>query len=178
MNALSIIDKYYPEDNILKKTLITHSLQVCRRALYVADTHPELNLDKDILEQGSMLHDIGIFLTDAPSIHCHGKASYLAHGFLGGQLLRQEGLDVYARICERHTGTGLTKETIQNLHIPIPVKDYIPETMEEQVICYADKFYSKSKLNREKTPQDVYNSLLKFGQEQADKFMAWHELFG
>ena len=86
-------------------------------------------------------------------------------------------MEAYARICERHTGTGLTKETIEQYQLPIPAQDYFPETIEEIVICYADKFYSKSHLDRVKTPEQVYNSLLKFGKAQAETFKEWHERF-
>ena len=177
MTAIDVINKYYPTDNPLKQTLLIHSQSVCDRALSVASQHPELKLDKRILAEGAMLHDIGIFLTNAPSIHCFGKAPYLMHGYLGGQILRQEKMETYARICERHTGTGLTKETIQQYRLQIPLQDYFPETIEEKVICYADKFYSKSHLDRIKTPEEVYNSLLKFGNSQAETFKAWHEQF-
>ncbi len=50
-----------------------------------------------------MLHDIGIFLTDAPGIHCHGTAPYIAHGYLGADLLRRERYsEDVARVAERH----------------------------------------------------------------------------
>jgi len=177
MNAIDIINKYYSTNIPLKETLLIHSQAVCDEALSVAHRHPELKLNETILETGAMLHDIGIFLTDAPSIHCFGKEPYLMHGYLGGQLLREEGMEAYARICERHTGTGLTKETIEQYQLPIPAQDYFPETIEEIVICYANKFYSKSHLERVKTPEQVYNSLLKFGKAQAETFKEWHERF-
>ena len=177
MNALSIINKYYPEENELKHILLMHSKQVCAKALQVHSAHPELHLDATILENGAILHDIGIFLTHAPSICCYGNADYLMHGYLGGELLRREGLEIYSRICERHTGTGITKELILERGLDIPVQDYLPETMEEIVICYADKFYSKSHLDKEKKPEQVYKSLLKFGEDGAKKFMSWHMRF-
>ena len=65
MDALAIINKYYPEDNELKHILLTHSRSVADKALWIAGKHPELNLDKQFLEEAAMLHDIGIFMTDA-----------------------------------------------------------------------------------------------------------------
>ena len=70
MDALGIIDKYYPEDNELKRILLTHSRLVADKALWIADRHPELNLDRQFLEEAALLHDIGVFLTDAPGIYC------------------------------------------------------------------------------------------------------------
>lgn len=178
MNAEELIDKYYPEENKLKEMLLIHSGEVCNKALEVSHCHPELQLDEEILRNGAMLHDIGIFLTNAPSIYCHGKENYLLHGYLGGQILRKEGLPVLARICERHTGAGLTREDIIKQQIPLPHQNFLPETEEEKVICYADKFYSKSDINRVKTWEEAYQSLLKFGIEGATRFKCWHEQFG
>ena len=177
MDALAWIDRFYPEENELKKILLLHSRQVCAKALAVARRHPSLHLDETVLENGSLLHDIGIFQTWAPGIHCFGTYHYLLHGYLGAQMLREEGEETYARICERHTGTGLSQQTIQEMQLPIPQQDYLPETMEEQVICYADKFYSKSHLQEEKTLDQVRHSLQKFGENQVARFMQWHALF-
>lgn len=174
----SIIDRYYPDDNALKNILITHSRQVREHALMVAQRHPELHLDTQVLSDGALLHDIGIFLTHAPSIGCHGIHPYLMHGYLGACLLRKEGQETLARICERHTGTGLTRETIQETGLSVPLHDYLPETMEEQVICYADKFYSKSHINLSRTPEQTIQSLEKWGKHCVSRFLEWHELFG
>lgn len=177
MDIQALIDKYYPEDNELRRMFLTHSRQVAERALQVAERHPELGLDKILLYEGGMLHDIGIFMTDAPGIHCHGSEPYLLHGTIGAQLLRGEGLPQLARMCERHTGAGLTCEDIRRQHLPLPERDLLPETLEEKVVCYADKFYSKSNLERTKTPEQAFQSLRKFGEEGAQRFLEWDRQF-
>lgn len=191
MDYLVLLHRYYPEDNALRRMLLHHSRQVCARALQIVERHPELGANRNLVEAGAMLHDIGIFLTDAPGIHCHGTAHYILHGSLGAQLLRneakqlkedkqQEELHFYealARICERHTGTGLTRQTIIERGLPDPQQDLLPETIEEQIICYADKFYSKSHLERERTIPQTLQSLEKFGDEGVEKFRHWTELF-
>ena len=196
MDYLALLHHYYPEDNALRRMLLHHSRQVCARALQIVERHPELGANRNLVEAGAMLHDIGIFLTDAPGIHCHGTAHYILHGSLGAQLLRneaeqlkkekqqaiqlQEELHFYealARICERHTGTGLTRQTIIERGLPDPQQDLLPETIEEQIICYADKFYSKSHLERERTIPQTLQSLEKFGDEGVEKFRHWTELF-
>ena len=177
MNPIDIINKYYPEENELRHILLTHSRSVADKSLWIADRHPELSLDKDFLYEAAMLHDIGIFLTDAPAIHCHGKAPYLMHGYLGAQLMRQEGLEQVARVCERHTGTGLTPEVIAQRQLPLPPGDYRPQTLEEQVICYADKFYSKSHPERVRSVEDTAKSLEKFGLDGVDIFWTWVKRF-
>lgn len=181
MSPLEIIHRYYPEDSALRTLLIHHSRQVMEHALRVADRHPELHLDRTILEKGAMLHDIGIFLTDAPGIHCHGQSPYLLHGRLGAELLRRENdpeAETMARICERHTGTGLTEKSIRQQGLPLPPGDYRPETLEEQVICYADKFYSKSHPESGRSVEQTLRSLEKFGKEGLAIFREWHQRFG
>ena len=172
-----LILKYYPDDTPLRRLLLHHSEQVATRALLICDRHPELGLNREFLREAALIHDIGIFLTDAPGIHCHGILPYLTHGVQGAALMRKEGREDLARICERHTGTGLTAENIRQQGLPLPETDLLPETWEEQVVCYADKFYSKSHPERERTVEQTAKSLEKFGAEGVKKFLTWAELF-
>ena len=200
MDYLALLYRYYPEDNALRRMLLHHSRQVCTRALHIVDRHPELGANRALVEAGAMLHDIGIFRTDAPGIHCHGTAHYLLHGIIGAQLLREEAellrqkaehegstsslqeedtsfYEALARICERHTGTGLTRQVIAQRGLPMPDQDLLPETIEEQIICYADKFYSKSSICRVKTMEQAERSLSKFGEEGVKRFREWACIF-
>lgn len=182
-----IIDKFYPSDDNLRRLLLHHSRQVADRALRIAERHPELEVDPIFLENAAMLHDVGIFLTDAPGIYCTGSEPYLLHGRLGAELMRREAAERapeeaevcerIARVCERHTGTGLTKENIREQHLPLPEQDFLPETLEEVIVCYADKFYSKSHPERERTVEQTAQSLEKFGREGVEKFLRWAEMF-
>ena len=90
MNPIDIINKYYPEENELRHILLTHSRSVADKSLWIADRHPELSLDKDFLYEAAMLHDIGIFLTDAAGIHCFGDKPYICHGFAKGSASHTE----------------------------------------------------------------------------------------
>jgi uncharacterized protein len=181
MNPISIIDKYYPEgdaeQNELRRILLVHSRQVADKALEIARRHPELQLDETFLEEAAMLHDIGIFLTDADGIHCHGTQPYICHGYLGADLMRAEGFPRHALVCERHTGAGLSLPQIQEAHLPVPQRDMLPVSLEEQVICFADKFYSKSKLEKEKSVEKAIKSLSKYGEEGVERFKQWCERF-
>ncbi len=173
----SIIDKYYPEDNALRRLFLRHSRDVADRALAICDRHPELSLDRRFVEEGAMLHDLGIFKTDAPGIHCCGTDPYILHGYDGGLLLRAEGLPRHARVCERHTGAGITLRQIEEQHLPLPHQDFLPETLEEQVICYADKFYSKSHPERVKTIEEAERSVAKHGADGLERFREWERMF-
>lgn len=125
-----------------------------------------------------MLHDIGIFKCDAAGIQCFGTEPYICHGRIGAELLRSEGFPRHARVCERHTGAGITKAQIIAQNLPLPQQDFLPETMEEKVICYADKFFSKTHIDREKTIEQAEKSLLKFGEEGVLRFREWEKCFG
>lgn len=177
MRIEEIIDKFYGEQNELKQLLICHSRQVADRAMEVLDRHPELNVDRNFVYEAAMLHDIGIIKTDAPGIGCYGEHPYICHGMLGAEMLRSIGLERHARVAERHTGTGLTKETIQNQGLPLPLDDFSPETIEEQVICFADKFFSKSHPERTKTVEQVRQMLARFPDANLDRWDNWVNLF-
>ena len=163
MDYQAVIDKYYPADDELRRVLLRHSRQVADRCLEIVKKHKELPVDVQFLEEAAMLHDIGIFQCDAPSIHCHGTEPYIKHGPIGGDLLRMEGFPRHARVAERHTGTGLA--------------GYEPETLEEQIVCYADKFYSKSNPEHVRTVAEAAQSLEKFGHEGVLKFLSWAARF-
>lgn len=173
MNPLAIINKYYPEENELKHILLVHSRQVADKALLIADAHPELNLDKTFLEEAALLHDIGIFETDAPDIQCFGTNPYICHGYLGAELMRKEGYPCHALVCERHTGAGLSLAEIERQQLPVPHREMVPVSEEEQVICFADKFYSKTKLGKEKTVEKALKSIAKYGEEGSIRFQIW-----
>lgn len=177
MNPVEIIDKYYQEGSELRHILLTHSRSVADKALQIADRHPELKADRDFLYEAAMLHDIGIFLTDADDIFCKGDKPYICHGYLGADLMRNEGYPRHALVCERHTGAGLSLEQIVEQQLPVPHREMLPVSIEEQIICFADKFYSKTRLDREKTVEKARNSLEKYGAEGLSRFDRWCELF-
>lgn len=177
MNPLDVIDKYYPEENELRHILLTHSRSVADKALEIADRHPELGLERDFLFEGAMVHDIGIFLTDADTICCFGDKPYICHGYLGADLMRTEGYPRHALVCERHTGAGLSLQQIVAQNLPVPHREMVPVSLEEQVICFADKFYSKTHLDQEKSVEKARKSLEKYGDEGVQRFDCWCKMF-
>ena len=177
MDYQAIIDKYYPADDEPRRVLLQHSRQVADRCLQIVRKHRELPVDVQFLEEAAMLHDIGIYQCHAPSIFCNGTEPYIRHGVIGGELLRAEGFPRHARVAERHTGTGLTVEAIERQQLPLPIQDFSPETLEEELVCYADKFYSKSRPDRVLTVAEAAQSLEKFGHDGVMKVLAWSRAF-
>ncbi len=187
MNYQDIINYYFPKENNpeLRNILITHSRSVAETAKDICKRHPELKADSTFVYEAAMLHDIGILRCDAEGIHCYGSEPYIRHGLIGAQMLKEYAekfmsdtdITPYARVCARHTGTGLTAKTIREQKLPLPEEDLTPETIEEQIICYADKFFSKTKLDRCKTFEHAEKSLQKFGADGIKVFRKWHEIF-
>lgn len=176
MNQL--IDIYYPAGSKLRDIFLRHSESVASEALSIA-SKKQLTLDPDEIYQAGMLHDIGICLTNAPGIYCTGTAPYICHGILGAALIRDHGLDEkYARVAERHTGSGITADEVLAQHLPIPTADYLPETMLEKLICYADKFYSKSGDMQRKSLEQVRRSMERHGAETLRRFDELDRLLG
>lgn len=167
MDYIKLIDTYYSDSPQLRDVLLTHSRQVCDRALLLGQRMIERGIEVDLpfVEEAAMVHDIGIIFCDAPRIFCMGKHSYIEHGYLGAELLRREGFPRHARVAERHTGSGLTAEQIIREELPIPEQDFCPETTEEQLICYADKFFSKSHLNEEVSAAKVREIIWRYGHD-------------
>lgn len=174
-----IIDNNYPADRKVRGILLSHSESVRNLALETA-SRLRLGIDNDRIEAAAMLHDIGIILTDAPGIDCHGTMPYLCHGAAGADLLRDAGAPEYiARVAERHTGAGLTTEEIALSGLPLPPgRCYMPETLLEKLICYADCFYSKGGDGKKKSLERVIVSMEKFGSEVKHRFMELHKMFG
>ncbi len=174
-DAQRIIDKYYPGGSALRDIYIRHCRSVAELALRI-NTERHLGLDPETVETAAMLHDIGIFKTDADGIQCFGSEPYIRHGIIGAELLRDEGIpEEIARVAERHTGAGITADDIIEMGLPLPRRDYMPETLLERLICYADKFYSKTRLDSAKPLETVRKSMLKHSAATLARFDKLHE---
>ena len=159
--------------------LIQHSEQVKNKAIEVAKRVPELNPNLKFIEEAAMLHDIGIKFCKAPEIGCTGNNPYIAHGDIGRNMLVKEGFPKHARVCERHIGVGITLKEIKEKELPLQKIDLIPESIEEKIICFADKFFSKDpgKISVESTVDDIKKRLAKHGKDKVKKFEEWCKLF-
>ena len=176
MNPLDIINKYCTSEK-QRDILLVHSRSVAKKALEITRRHPEWKIDELFIEEAALLHDIGIVRVNAPAIECYGTEPYIKHGILGAEILRSEGLERHALVCERHTGTGLTLQQIIEQDLPLPHRDMQPASIEEEIICFADKFFSKTRLETEKTVEQARRSLEKFGAEGLEKFDTWCSRF-
>lgn len=179
MDPYQLIDKYYPKDSAARDILIRHSEAVAHKAVQIAKRLDLTKKQIQFIYEASLLHDIGIYLTDAPEIGCTGSYPYICHGYLGHDLLVREGFPKHAKVCERHTGTGISKSEIKERNLPIPYRSMKPQSIEEKIITYADKFFSKDpdKLGTQKTVGKIREKLSKHGIEKVEKFNKWHKRF-
>lgn len=179
-DSLEIIRKYYEPGSAAYNILVEHGTMVACRSLEIAAGVPHLRPDKVFIREAAMLHDIGIFMTNQPEIDCHGDKPYVCHGYLGRELLEREGLPRHALVCERHVGVGITIGDIDRLKLPVPRRDMLPITVEEKIICYADKFFSKGggKGGRERSVEDVRESVGKYGPHYVARFEEMRRMFG
>jgi uncharacterized protein len=110
-----------------------HSIKVAEKAVEIANKIKNAEVNKDLVEIGALLHDIG-----------RSKTHGFKHALIGGKILKERGLpDTLVRICETHILGGLDKEDAK--FAGIPEKDYLPKTLEEKIICIADKLTIGSK---------------------------------
>lgn len=176
MDPLDLIHEFYDPASVLYSVLVSHSEQVTEKALKIAAKVPWLHPDLDFIKQAAMLHDIAIFQTNAVQINCQGTYPYVVHGLLGREMLEAKGYPRHALVCERHVGAGISAEEIARHHLPLPVRDMIPQSIEEIIICFADKFFSKNpkRHKQEKTIAEVMESISRYSRKQADRFMEWH----
>lgn len=117
------------KENVPDK-VIEHSIAVCKKAMKIAANFD--NADKDLIRKGALLHDIGRSRT-------HG----ITHAIEGVEIARNYGYgEDVLNIIERHIGAGITEKEAEKLGLP--VKSYLPETLEEKIVAHADNLISGS----------------------------------
>jgi len=108
--------------------VIDHCLRVTKVAMNLTDMFRQRGFEVDLalVEAGALMHDLG-----------RSKTHSVEHGVVGGQLAREMGLpDSLVRVIERHVGAGITADEAER--IGLPKGSYMPETLEEQIVAYAD----------------------------------------
>ena len=60
----------------------------------------------------------------------------------------------------------------------VPDSLMLPLSIEEQFICFADKFFSKTKLDKEKSVEKARKSLERYGEAGVARFDRWCQEFG
>jgi uncharacterized protein len=92
-----------------------------------------MKIDFALVEVGALLHDIG-----------RSKTHMVHHAVVGADIAKLAGLpDSVVSIIKRHVGGGITASEAEKLGWPEDV--YVPVTLEEKIVSYADKLIENSK---------------------------------
>ena len=178
MNKTDIIalHKKYAENDEAFDLVYTHCTIVAEIAMDAVERN-SMVVDSDILYQACMLHDIGTYVLFQPSLHTFKKIGYRLHAPIGAMMLADEGLDEkVVEAVRTHVMMGLSKQEIIDHGDMLPQIDFTTQSLEAELVCYADRFHSK---NPQFNDPDTY---LKKLQEtypiQAKKFHDTLERFG
>lgn len=117
------------------RNVIQHCKNVSKLAVKIAKILQKKGyaVDLRLVETGALLHDIG-----------RSKTHSVHHAIVGAEIARSFALpEPIVRIIERHVGAGIPKEEAKVLGWP--EKSYMPETLEEKIVTYADKLVEGTK---------------------------------
>ncbi|UJG39810.1 MAG: HDIG domain-containing protein [Candidatus Heimdallarchaeum aukensis] len=117
--CLSLLKKYKTPSNVIR-----HCEVVTRIAKRIASQLKGVNLE--LVIAGAMLHDIGRSVTHS-----------IFHAIEGVKILKRENIsERIINIVKNHIGTGIPKKEAKKLDLP--EDDYIPKTIEEEIVSFAD----------------------------------------
>jgi uncharacterized protein (TIGR00295 family) len=139
------------------KEVIDHCKAVRNVAIKIAK---KADADVSLVETGALLHDIG-----------RSKTHGIRHVLEGIEIAKNLGLSKkIIRIIETHIGAGIPSNEAKKLGLP--EKDFIPETLEEKIICHADNLIDKNK--RQDIEMEVEKALIKGMQNYASRLVKLH----
>ncbi len=119
-----------------RSTTVEHCRTVAGVTQVIADELERQGkpLDMRALLAGALLHDIG-----------RARIQTIWHGLEGAQILERESVDrKVVEIVRKHVGAGISSEEAKTLGLPS--LDYIPRTLEERIVCFADKMVDADKV--------------------------------
>jgi len=147
------------------RRVIAHCRAVSALAVKFAEACKSKGVDVDVnlVEVGALLHDIG-----------RSKTHGIRHAVVGVEIAESLRLPKsVVSIIERHIGGGILAEEAKELGLP--VKDYLPRTLEEKLVAYADKLIEGSKVvSIEKTLEKFVRELGK-NHPAVERIIRLHE---
>lgn len=129
--ALKLHEKYGSNERI-----VNHCKTVERVASIIAEEFAKKGkkVDLQVVKAAALLHDIGRAVTHS-----------VRHGLVGAEILEKEGIDrAVVEAVRRHVGAGISSTEAKRLGLPD--LDYIPRTLEEMIVCFADKMVDSDKV--------------------------------
>lgn len=157
----------------------THSLIVKEIALLILEDlekKEQLVVDKNLVIAGALLHDIGVYIC-LEKYPLKGDPPYIQHGIIGAAVLNELGFsETLCRFASHHTGVGITVEDIKTQKLPLPKKDFVPITAEEEIVAYADNFHGKDP--KFCTFEEAKAEFAKFNPENGEVMDVWKRKYG
>ena len=159
---IELLEKENTPENV-----IAHSKAVCKKAMEIAANFDEA--DKDLIQKGALLHDIG-----------RSRTHDITHAIEGVKIAKKYGYsEDVLNIIERHIGVGITPKEAVNLGLP--EKSYVPQSIEEKIVAHADNLISGDKevdldfvINKWKrrldNPDENIEKLIKLNYELIERF--------
>lgn len=129
--ALALHEKYGSNQVVVK-----HCKTVARVARRLAEAARASGkaIDQEAVYAAALLHDIG-----------RSRTQDVSHGVVGASILEKEGVDSkVVEMVRRHVGAGITRDEARRLGLPD--FDYIPRTLEERIVCFADKMVDSDRV--------------------------------
>lgn len=169
--------KYAPNDKVYD-LVYCHCQIVCEIALWcAAHVKGKVKVDLPLLQAAALLHDIGTYILFDNEGRVANNRLYPQHAILGAKIVADEGIDMrIAKIIETHLLLGLTTQEIIDRPWILPARNYEPDSIEGELLCYADRFHSKHPTFND---YDSFLQGLKDGLPlQAAKFEALSKRFG
>jgi len=117
------------------RNVISHCEAVAKLALEIAEICDEkgIKVDFGLVEIGALLHDIG-----------RAKTHSVHHAVIGAEIAKSFNLpEPVISIIKRHVGGGITPAEAKKLGWPKDI--YVPQSLEEKIVSYADKLIDGSK---------------------------------
>lgn len=119
--------------------------------------------DPELVRSGGLYHDIG-----------RSKTHGIGHAVAGVQIARQLGFSgALINIIERHIGAGISAAEAERLGLP--KKDYLPQTVEEKLVSYADNLISGVREMQFHEALDRFRSILGPDHEGVGLFIQQHQ---
>lgn len=156
----------------------THSEIISDLASTIADKliSEDIYINKSLLTQGALIHDIGAYSCFDEDLNIN-TTPYICHGIIGMDICKDHSIpNRISRFCAYHIGVGITKEDIIKSNLPLPQRDYIPISLEEELIAYSDNFHSK--YPHFVSFNDARENIAKFGEDKLVIFDRYKDKFG
>lgn len=150
-------------ENRVPPIVIHHCELVAELAIEIAvklETK-SVKVNRELVEIGALLHDLG-----------RSKAHGVNHGVVGAEMAASAGLpEALVRIIRCHVGGGITEDEAKAFGWPEGV--YVPLTLEEKIVSYADKLIDKSK--RVPIELEITKLQMEHKDEPAERVRKLHE---